>query len=149
MAERRKKRKKRKKTKRLKAIDVCSGVGGWACAARGLPIDIVLAVDLWDRACRTYRLNFPDTEVRCEDLRQKEVQKRIVRKCRGNTDIVLGGIPCQWLSVYRNIARGKKGDVKSEELVKERVTLDSVLAMVAEIDPRCWCLEDVKGLVAD
>jgi site-specific DNA-cytosine methylase len=53
----------------IRAVDICCGGGGWACAARGLPIEIVLAVDLWEPAVMTYRLNHPWAEVWQEDLR--------------------------------------------------------------------------------
>lgn len=32
----------------LNAIDLCCGAGGWACAARGLPIRFVAVADLAD-----------------------------------------------------------------------------------------------------
>ena len=62
-------------TTTLRAIDLCSGAGGWACAARGLPIHIELAVDFWPVACRTYQLNHPETRVLCADLRSAAIQE--------------------------------------------------------------------------
>lgn len=63
---------------RIKAIDLCAGAGGWGCAARGLPIDIVLAVDLWPVACKTYELNHPSTRVLCGDLRDGGVRAAVL-----------------------------------------------------------------------
>lgn len=54
----------------IRAIDLCAGAGGWACAARGLPITIVAAVDFWRPACETYRLNHPGVKVIEGDLRE-------------------------------------------------------------------------------
>jgi len=136
----------RKSAQPLRTIDLCSGAGGWACAARGLPIEIVLAVDLWPVACRTYALNHPQTEVLCGDLRQEATRKRILQVAAGGVDLILGGIPCQWLSVYRNLGRNK---VKVGELQTERLTLDTVLEMVRCIDPPWWCLEDVTQLARE
>ena len=126
----------------LRAIDICSGAGGWACAARGLPIDIVLAVDLWDVACKTYELNHPDTQVLCADIRDRETQDRIAGY---GVDLLLGGIPCEWLSAYRNVGH-KKGRVSDEERRNQRRTLDAALALVDRLRPRWWCFEDVARL---
>jgi site-specific DNA-cytosine methylase len=49
--------------KTLVAIDLCCGAGGWSCAARGLPIHVVAAVDRWDACCLTHARNHPGTEV--------------------------------------------------------------------------------------
>ena len=134
-------------TKRIQAIDLCAGAGGWACAARDLPIDVVLAVDFWPRACKTYELNHPSTEVLCGDLREPEVQDRI-RQLAGQVDLVLGGIPCEWLSLYRNVGH-EKTRTSEDEKGAERRTLDNVLELISDLNPRWWCLEDVLGLVKE
>jgi site-specific DNA-cytosine methylase len=110
-------------------------------------MDVVMAVDLWDAACVTYGLNHPRTVVCNGDLRAPEIQAKIIETARfaGGFDVVLGGIPCQWLSVRRNV--GNKP--KAKELAQERETLRSVLSLVGRLRPRWWCLEDVKGLAAE
>lgn len=129
------------------AVDLCCGGGGWACAARGLPIRIVAAVDFWDTACRTYKLNHPETEVICGDLRDGEVRSRLHDACKaaGGVDLVLGGVPCEWLSVRRNVGKA----VTEAERENERATLAGVLGLVDELDPTYWCLEDVAGIVEE
>lgn len=129
--------------KAIRAIDICAGGGGWACAARGLPIEIELAVDHWDVACQTYRLNHPDTQVLCADLREPATIAKISKLARG-VDLVLGGIPCEWLSCYRNLRK-----VKAAELAAQRATLDACLQLVRDLNPRWWCLEDVKQLAKE
>ena len=134
------------KTSTIRAIDLCAGAGGWACAARGLPIEIVAAVDFWEPACRTYRLNHPRTDVIQADLRDGAVRRRLIELAKSaGVNLVLGGIPCEWLSIRRNV--GKKPG--ASELEGQRATLKAVLNMVKAISPRWWCLEDVKGLVAE
>ncbi len=126
----------------IRAIDLCAGAGGWVCAARGLDVEIVLAVDLWDVACKTYEINNPGTRVVQGDLRDPEIRE-LVGSYAGQVDLVLGGIPCEWISVYRNVA----GGVSEPEKARERETLDSVLDLLKVLSPRWWCLEDVRGLV--
>lgn len=131
----------------LTAIDLCCGAGGWACAARGLPIRVVCAVDLWDVCCRTYRTNHPGVDVRCADLRDAGVREQIATEFAG-VDVVLGAIPCEWLSVRRNVSGGAKATPEAERRA-ERATLRAVLKLVRQLAPRYWCLEDVLGLRAE
>lgn len=127
----------------LRAIDLCAGCGGWACATRGLPIRVVAAFDLWPTACKTYEINHPETRVICGDLRDPAIQQQVLDL--RDIDIVLGGIPCEWLSSLRRIS--KKIQVMPPEVKAQQETLDAVLDLVKRIDPRWWCLEDVKDLV--
>ncbi len=127
---------------RIKAIDLCGGCGGWACAAAGLPIDIVFAVDFWEPACRTYELNHPNTQVLCEDVRSNKTRAFVGGV--GDVDLVLGAIPCNWLSSYRSLCK-----VDAAEQADQRATLDAVLAIVKLIEPKYWCIEDVKQLARE
>ncbi len=138
----------------LIAIDLCSGGGGWACAARGLPVRVGLAVDLWHPACVTYQLNHPETHVIEADLRDAGTQETVLEFAAQHSAlstqhsglIVLGGIPCEWLSAYRRLVK-----VGAAERAAQRATLDAVLELVKRIDPppRWWCLEDVKELARE
>ena len=125
----------------ITAVDLCGGAGGWACAAAGLPVRIVAAVDLWPACCRTYRLNHSGVEVIEGDVREAKVQECITSM---HPDLVLGAIPCQWLTVRRSEATHNA--VGPEELAQERRTLRAVLDLVERIKPRWWCLEDVVQL---
>lgn len=129
----------KKRRQNLLAIDLCAGAGGWSVAARGLPIDVALAVEFWPPAAKTYEINHPRTTVWTADVRDPEVQDRILNL---KPDLILGGIPCEWLTRYRSLT-----PVKQAELDDQRKTLDAVLAIVRAAAPRFWCLEDVPALV--
>ena len=131
----------------LLTIDLLGGAGGWACAARGLPIQIVMTIDLWDACCRTYKLNHPQTRVMCGDVRSRAFRLQIAAECAGKINVVLGAIPCEWLSVRRNI--GQKNKVTKKEYQQEKETLSAVLELIDDLNPEYWCLEDVKGLAAE
>lgn len=130
--------------RRLRAIDVTAGAGGWAVAARGLPIDVVVAIDIWEPAAMTYKINHPGTCVIRGDCTRMPIAPGEVK---GAFDLVLGGIPCQWLTVYRGEGLGNK--TKAPEVEKERALLDSILDWIKIVDPRYWCLEDVAGLIRE
>jgi site-specific DNA-cytosine methylase len=110
-----------------------------------MPIDVVMAVDYWEPAVRSYRLNHPGTEVILADLSDPDFIILILEKAKAvGIDLILGGIPCEWLSSYRVLSK-----VESPELIKERALLASCLDLVHRISPRYWCLEDVKQLARE
>jgi len=134
------------KGRTIRAIDLCAGAGGWACAARGLPIEIVAAYDCWEPACKTYQLNHPSTQVIHTDLRDEEVQAQLLQLYQQQgVDLMLGGIPCEWLSVRRNVGNAPG----SHEMEAERRTLRAVLALIERAQPTWWCMEDVKQLTRE
>lgn len=57
-----------------------------------------------------------------------------------SVDLVLGAIPCEWLSVRRNVGDG----TQDHERAEGRSLIDAVLEIVRRIDPQWWCLEDVN-----
>jgi len=132
-------------TAAIKAIDLCCGAGGWAVAARGLPIRITHAFDRWSEAAKTYQINHPATQVALGDLRDPMHLENLIRSLRGQVDLVLGGIPCEWVSIYRN-GWNPRTKVGEKERGEQRELLDNCLAIVRALAPRWWCLEDVVGL---
>lgn len=120
---------------RLKAIDICAGAGGWALAARGLPIDIIAAVDWEADCCATYAYNHPDVKVIKTDVLSHDFSQY------KGVDIILGSIPCEEISV----ARTNKPPT-SEQMLKWYKLLDSVLALIEIIEPQYWCLENVQQM---
>lgn len=119
--------------KTLKAIDVCAGAGGWAVAARGLPIEIVAGFDLQRDALQTYALNHPSVETIICDVTHHDF-------CRWKgIDLILGGIPCEQLSAARRMSR-KESD-------RELALLDALIArflgLPTELGAKYFCYEDV------
>lgn len=89
----------------------------------------------------TYKLNHPGTAVIRADLLLSPVDVDLLR---GRVDLVLGGIPCQWLSTYRNWSQGTT--VTPAEVLRGQALLDAILGVVRVLQPRWWCLEDVIQL---
>ncbi|HUU90180.1 MAG TPA: DNA cytosine methyltransferase [Phycisphaerae bacterium] len=131
----------------LRAIDVCCGAGGWSCAARGLPIRIELAIDHWDVCDRTHRLNHPETKFIRGDIRDEQTRTAILDETGGGVDLVLGAIPCEWLTRRRSEAMHNAPS--DGEMADERKTLAAALDIVRELCPAWWCMEDVVQLEAE
>lgn len=123
----------------LRAIDICAGAGGWAVAARGLPIQIVAAVDINQDCLDTYIYNHVGVEAICRDVRELDW-----RSFRG-IDVVLGGIPCEEVSPAR---RGMFKKPTPGEIDKWHEIIDSVLDGIKSIQPRWWALENVVQMRA-
>ena len=119
----------------LQAIDVCCGGGGWACAARGLPIRIVAAIDIAEDCLRTYAYNHPGVETIRADVREFDFRRF------AGIDVMLGGIPCEQISTAR---RGVK--LSPADLAAWHELIDACLAGRKLLKPRYWCFEDVQGL---
>jgi site-specific DNA-cytosine methylase len=120
----------------LTAIDICGGAGGWAIAARGLPIRIIATIDRAEDCCATYHYNHPQVEVICADLLNIEPTRF------AGVDVVLGAVPCEEISV----ARHGCGILKNSDLHDWHTLLDGSLACVEKIGPRFWCLENVQQM---
>ncbi|MBV9128045.1 MAG: DNA cytosine methyltransferase [Verrucomicrobia bacterium] len=122
--------------KKLTAIDVCAGAGGWAVAARGLPIEIVAAFDRADDCLATYARNHPGVEtVRCD------VSTHDFRAWKGGVDLILGGIPCEQISDYRAIHKSSDAEIAGFAAL-----IDKCLALPRELGARWWCYEDVARI---
>ena len=123
----------------IQAIDVCAGAGGWAVAARGLPIQIVAAFDREQDCLETYGENHPGVEcIRCD------VVDHDFGSWSGRVDLVLGGIPCEEISVMRNVAQNAK--VTPEMLEQFHALVDKCLSIPGVLGARWYCFEDVSQI---
>jgi site-specific DNA-cytosine methylase len=120
--------------KTLTAIDVCAGAGGWAVAARGLPIRIIAAFDLAADCLATYHENHPDVEcIQCDVLTHD------FSTYRRHVDLVLGGIPCEQISAAR---RGTPLSDAHRAAFSQLV--ERCIAIPREIEASWFCFEDVR-----
>ena len=128
----------------LKVASLFSGAGGMDLGFRGgfttngeaygrLPFDIVWANDMSAAACKTYTKNLGEA-IHCGD-----VWEHLDNMPRG-VDAIIGGFPCQDVSI-----NGKR-----EGLAGKRTSLyEAMVKAIAEIKPRVFVAENVKGLLQD
>ena len=123
----------------LRTIDICAGAGGWAVAARGLPIRIVAAVDVNRDCLASYTYNNPGVEPILRDVRSLDWVQIAAR--HGPFDLIVGGIPCEEISLARNHIPADAATMRGWMQV-----IDACLDAAKILEPRWWCYEDVVGL---
>lgn len=126
----------------IKAVDICGGAGGWACAAdkiSGKPIKIIAVVDHEEDSLETYRLNHdrPGGVAEGASFFLQDATKFDYSRFAG-VDLVLGGIPCETISQARQNA-----PPGGAELFEWLDLLQAMLAAIKTIKPTWWCYEDV------
>lgn len=125
----------------LRAVDLCCGAGGWAAAARGLPITWVAVADIAPDCIETWRVNHSEYEPGCRaitcDLSTEDGAKQVIDAAAGGVDLVVGGIPCEQVSVAR------PGPADSAAIDDWHRLIDRCLHIVDVLQPTYWAIEDV------
>jgi DNA (cytosine-5)-methyltransferase 1 len=118
-------------------IDLFCGAGGIAEGFHQEGFVSLAASDIDPDACATFKLNFPDAEVVHGDIRERDVQARVLEAGAG-ASVVVGGPPCQAFSQVRNHAR--LIDDPRNSLYKEFVKT------VGRVLPTAFVMENVTGI---
>ena len=130
----------------LQAIDLFAGAGGFSMAARGNGIRVVAAVENSPHACNTYHKNLveglPHPPILfSHDIEQLPVQTFMERAdiAPGETDILMGGPPCQGFSTHR-IKDAGVDDPRNALLLQ-------YFNYLIGLKPKCFVVENVPGLL--
>lgn len=99
------------------------------------PFKTIWANDINERACATFKLNFPEAEVICDDI----VNVLRHRMDLPKADVVVGGFPCQDFSLA-----GKRLGM---DVGRGRLYL-SLAETVRLVQPKVFIAENVKGLLS-
>lgn len=108
--------------------------GGFASLGKSyskLPFEIIWANELNDAACRTYRLNIG------EHIRQGDIWQ-VMDELPADADVVIGGFPCQDISV-----NGKGAGLAGQRSGLYRAMVETVM----RTNPKMFVAENVKGLL--
>lgn len=127
---------------RFSVISLFSGCGGMDLGFKGgfeflgkkyheLPFDIIWANDINEMACKTYQKNI-GTHIVPGDIWQ------IIDQIPKKTDIVIGGFPCQDISV-----NGKGAGVEGKRSGLYRAMVE----VISRTKPKMFIAENVKGLL--
>jgi len=117
--------------KPLTSIDLFAGIGGFALASRWLGIETTQFVEINPFCRKILAKNFPD--IPCHD------DVRSYHPPKGSADLIVGGSPCQDLSVagkQKGIIEGARSSLWFEQL-----------RIIQECDPTFVIWENVFGAV--
>lgn len=118
-------------------IDLFCGAGGMSKGFEMAGFSPVLAIDNWQDALDTYKLNTPSATTLCADLSNIDVPTIKRQQNIGKVDLIIGGPPCQGFSIA-----GKRiiDDVRNK-LYK------SFVAFVKYFSPTMFVMENVPNIL--
>lgn len=124
---------------KYKYIDLFAGAGGMSLGFDKAGFENVLAVEYDECFAETYEFNFPDHNLKVEDI--KNISNDEIKKIIGNNkiDVIIGGPPCQGFSIAGRIGRNFIDDERNQ-LFKEFVRFVNV------IKPKIFVMENVAAL---
>jgi DNA-cytosine methyltransferase len=124
---------------KLNALDLFCGCGGMSKGLTDAGINIIAGIDYWDKAVESYKKNNTHIGI-CADLTKlppEEFQKKYNHKNK-KIDIIVGGPPCQGMSIA-----GKR-DIKDprNSLFMEYVKY------LNYYNPKAFIMENVMGILS-
>ncbi|TDZ34105.1 Modification methylase HphIA [Colletotrichum spinosum] len=117
-------------------LDSFSGAGGFSRGAERAGLHVKFAVDHWDKACDSYRLNFPGTELYQMSIDEFLIEKKDVAMF---IDVLHLSPPCQTWSPAHTIP-----GVNDEANV---AALFACRHLVEKLRPRIFTLEQTFGIL--
>lgn len=115
----------------MRLLDLFCGPGGLSEGFRMAGISTLLAIDYEKDACATFKLNHPEADVVCADVRS--IDPSSLPDC----DIVIGGPPCVNFSTAKG---GRANILDGLELVQW------YLRVIATKRPKYWIMENVPRI---
>ncbi|RLJ08501.1 MAG: hypothetical protein DRP13_02325 [Candidatus Aenigmatarchaeota archaeon] len=136
----------------LNVVDLFAGSGGLSLGFE-LAKDkkgknafrLLKAVEIDPWACRTLRRNFSDEVVIEGDIRNEDTKTALEKTCKGKTDIIVAGPPCQSFSLIgprSGNSHNKKNKYKHDGLYREFIDV------VERLLPKLVVFENVKGILS-
>lgn len=81
--------------KRNTVIDLFCGCGGLSLGFEEAGYDVLIGIDNWEGALKTYQLNHKDSRILCADLATLLPQTVEEKISTTEVDVIIGGPPCQ------------------------------------------------------
>lgn len=122
----------------MNALDLFCGCGGLSLGFEKAGVNVIMGIDSWQDAVKTFNFNHKNSKGICRDL-SKITPEDIDNELHGQTiDIIIGGPPCQGFS----IAGKRVIDDDRNKLYKNFVKF------VAYYKPKAFVLEIVPNILS-
>lgn len=125
-----------------KIVSVFSGVGGIDFGFEEAGFQTIFATDHWEKACDSLKVNFPKSEVVCDDIVNVNFKK--IKTQHKSIDGFIGGPPCPPFSKSRFYRKEKKRGIND---IDGYTTIINYFRGVEELNPKFFFFENVHGFV--
>ena len=119
-------------------IDLFCGCGGLSLGFEEAGYEVLIGIDNWEDALKTYQHNHKNTQTLCADLATLAPQTVEEKIDSTEVDVIIGGPPCQGFS----IAGKRIVNDKRNKLYK------SFVRMVEYFRPKAFVLENVPNILS-
>lgn len=123
----------------MRVLSLFDGIscGRLALQRADIPVERYVAYEIEPNAIKVTQKNFPDTE-QCGN-----VQKADFSQYKGEIDLLIGGSPCQSLSIYKTSS--KEGLTGLDDIKKSGLLCYYIKAL-QEVQPKYFLLENVASM---
>lgn len=129
----------------INIVDLFCGCGGSAIGVERVPnTKILLAVDFWDKAVKTYNKNCRDKVAEVMDITKIDKKWLDYRLHGQRVDIVMGGSPCQGFS---STTRHRWKNGTNTGMKEKNYLFESFLNVINILKPKLVIMENVKGIL--
>jgi len=136
----------------MNVVDIFAGPGGLSLGLEMLKgengkriFNSICAVENDPWACKTLRRNFSPDIVIEGDITDEDIKGRVLNKCKGKTDMVVGGPPCQSFSLI-----GPRSG--NPDNYKDKYKYDGLykhfIEIVDRLRPSFFLFENVRGILS-
>ncbi|WP_283750941.1 DNA cytosine methyltransferase [Bacillus cereus] len=125
--------------KKYNVIDLFSGCGGFSSGFERAGYHILLGVDIWSDALKTFQANHKEATILEADLSQL-ITEQLLKKInlpKEEIDVIIGGPPCQGFSL---------SGFRDEQDPRNQL-YKAFVRTVKDIQPKIFVMENVPGLV--
>jgi len=129
---------------KFKLVDLFCGAGGFARGFKEVGFKVVLGLDNYPPAVKSFKENFPEAEIIAEDV--KEVSGLdILKRIGDEPDVVIGGPPCE---AFTRTNPDRLKDPLDRLYVDPRGSLVlHFIRIVGDLRPKIFVMENVPGIL--
>ncbi len=128
-------------------VDLFSGGGGYARGFEEAGFRVILAVDNYPPAVKTYKANFPQAVVVAEDVKELSYRdfRDIAGVTRGDVDVVIASPPCEpFTSANPNRMKDPLDRLYSDPV---GALFLHAIRLIGELKPKVFVIENVPGIL--